>query len=82
MEISAKELRIHPGKIIEQVKHGFDIILTFRGKRLAKIVPFTQESILPEQNIDEIFGLWKKHDTKLTVEQEVRNLRKGRKFAN
>ncbi|MFA5878703.1 MAG: type II toxin-antitoxin system prevent-host-death family antitoxin [Candidatus Margulisiibacteriota bacterium] len=80
MEISAKELRIHPGKIIEQVKHGFDIILTFRGKRLAKIVPFDQEQILPEQNTDEIFGLWENHELNVTVDAQVRRIRKGRKF--
>jgi prevent-host-death family protein len=80
VEISAKELRIHPGKIIEQVKHGFDIILTFRGKRLAKIVPFDQEQILPEQNTDEIFGLWENHELNVTVDAQVRRIRKGRKF--
>ena len=30
--------------------------------------------------IDEAFGMWKEHDNSLSVEETVRDLRKGRKF--
>ena len=39
MEVSTKELRIQPGKIIDQVVNGQEITVTYRGKALAKIIP-------------------------------------------
>ena len=32
MEVSTKELRIQPGKIIDQVVNGEEVTVTFRGK--------------------------------------------------
>ncbi len=77
MEVTTKELRIQPGKIIDQVSIGQEITITYRGKPLAKIVPF-QTSTNDEEAT--IFGMWKDHNNSQTVEEQVRNLRKGRQF--
>lgn len=78
MEVTTKELRIQPGKIIEQVSVGQEITVTYRGKPLAKIIPF-QPAIDTDQDTS-IFGMWKTHKNVLSVEAQVRDLRKGRQF--
>ena len=78
MEVTTKELRIQPGKIIDQVSVGQEITVTYRGKPLAKIVPF--QSSLKIDNETSIFGMWKNHSNNQTVEDQVRDLRKGRQF--
>ena len=79
MEVSTKELRIQPGKIIDQVVNGEEVTVTFRGKALARIVPITgRETKVTEE--EEIFGMWKSHSDSLSVDQEVRSMREGRVF--
>jgi prevent-host-death family protein len=80
MEVSTKELRIQPGKIIDQVVNGNEITVTFRGKALAKIVPFKNRIQSVEKDEVSIFGLWKDHDQIESVEEYVREIRKGRRF--
>lgn len=78
MEVTTKELRIQPGKIIDQVSVGQEITVTYRGKPLAKIIPFS--SSLNDYQESSIFGMWKTHDQMKTVEDQVREIRKGRQF--
>jgi len=61
MEITTKQLRIQPGRIIAQVSKGQEITITYRGKPRAKIVPVVdKKSIESEDNQgDELFGIWK-----------------------
>jgi len=79
MKVTTKELRIQPGRIIDHVVKGQEVTITYRGKALAKIVPLHKDSSLP-QNKDTIFGLWKDHPSDKSVEEQVRDLRKGRVF--
>lgn len=80
MEASTKELRIQPGRILEQVAVGQEVTITYRGKPLAKLIPWEAPEI--EDGTQSIFGLWKNHDTVYSVEEEVRSLRRGRSFDN
>jgi len=80
VEVTTKELRIQPGKILEQVVNGDEITVTFRGKALAKIIPFKNKDQIADTDECSIFGLWKDHDGNETVEEYVRNVRKGRRF--
>jgi prevent-host-death family protein len=79
MEVSTKELRIQPGRIIDQVVNGEEVTVTFRGKALARIVPIIGKETKASED-EEIFGMWKNHGDGLTVDQEVREMREGRKF--
>lgn len=79
MEISAKELRGKPARIIEQAARGIEVIITLRGKKLAKLIPYKND-IVPNTDEDEIFGMWGNNTKKTSVDENVRNLRKGRKF--
>lgn len=78
MIVTTKELRIQPGKIIDQVSHGQEITITYRGKALAKIVPIQPVSHSDQES--SIFGLWKTHEAEDSVEDKIRALRKGRIF--
>ncbi len=80
MNISTKELRIQPGKIIDQVVNGEEIIVTFRGKALARIVPIQSEIADSENSEESIFGMWKTSSQETEVENVVRSMRQGRQF--
>jgi prevent-host-death family protein len=80
MEVSTKELRIQPGKIIDQVVNGQEVTVTFRGKALAKIIPLKKRIHSTDNDETSIFGLWKDHEQIENVEDYVRGLRKGRQF--
>jgi prevent-host-death family protein len=78
MEVTTKELRIRPGKILNHVRNGDAVTVTYRGKRLARIVPLEQEET--DESFDGIFGMWADHEDRSSVEDTVRELRKGRSF--
>ena len=80
MEISTKQLRIQPGRIISQVNKGLDVVITYRGKPSAKIVPISREALDLEDTGDEVFGIWKNRKDMEDVDRYIRNTRKGRKL--
>ena len=79
MEISTKELRDNPGRTLSRVSKGREIIVTFRGKAVAKIVPIEDTDAAASEPSDLLFGLWQDRDIE-DVGAHVRALRKGRTF--
>jgi len=79
LEVTTKELRLRPGKIIDQVSIGQEITVTYRGKPLARIIPF-QTSASETGEGQTIFGMWKDRINQVSVEDQVREIRKGRQF--
>ena len=80
MNVSTKELRIQPGRIIDQVVNGEEITVTFRGKALAKIIPIQSGKADSENSENSIFGMWSTHNNEENVDDLVREMRKGRQF--
>ena len=83
MEISTKQLRMQPGRIISMVNNGQNVTITYRGKPSAKIIPIVNRKDLDMKDIgseDELFGIWKNREDTKDVEQYIRNMRKGRKI--
>lgn len=82
MKVTAKELRIQPGKIIDYVAEGQEVTITYRGRELAKIVPIEKDVRGKAGDKDEngIFGMWQAHADAESVDESVRKLREGRKF--
>jgi len=76
MKATAKDLRFHSKELIESVNRGEEVIITFRGKPCAKLVPYQELKKQTEKN--ELFGIWKDNDRVQDVDEYVRNLRKGR----
>ncbi|MHB9014030.1 MAG: type II toxin-antitoxin system Phd/YefM family antitoxin [Ignavibacteriaceae bacterium] len=77
MQSTAKELRFHTKEILNSVNRGEEIIITFRGKPYAKIVPL-KESKKDKNSKNELFGIWKDRKDMENVDEYVRNLRKSR----
>ena len=81
MQATAKDLRFHSTELLNTVKRGEEVIITYRGKPCAKLVPIEEKN---EQSIktDELFGIWKDNELTENVEDYVRKKRKGRFNAN
>ena len=76
MKATAKDLRFHSKDLIDSVNRGEDVVITFRGKPCAKLVPYQEHK--KETGKNELFGIWKDNDAMRNVDEYVRNLRKGR----
>ena len=81
MTSTAKELRFHTKDILDSVHRGEEVIITFRGKPYAKIVPL-KETKKDKNSHNELFGIWKNRKDIKNVNEYIRNLRKGRAHVN
>ena len=77
MQSTIKELRLHTEEILDSVHRGEEIIVTFRGKPYAKIVPL-KESEKDKESKNELFGIWKDRKDMQNFDEYIRKLRKGR----
>jgi prevent-host-death family protein len=80
MKATAKDLRFHSKEILETVARGEEVIITYRGKPQAKIVPYTESS--DEYENHHLFGIWRDNESVKDVDQYVRNMRKGRSYGS
>ncbi|MEN8139703.1 MAG: type II toxin-antitoxin system prevent-host-death family antitoxin [Thermodesulfobacteriota bacterium] len=80
MQATAKDLRFHATELLNTVKRGEEVIITYRGKPCAKLVPIEENNITDATS--ELFGIWKNNAQTEDVDNYVRNLRKGRFNAN
>lgn len=77
MKATAKDLRFFSKEILETVSRGEEVVITYRGKPHAKIVPIITEK-KAEKIRPELFGIWKDYDTVKNVDEFIREKRKGR----
>ncbi len=75
MKATAKDLRFHSKELLNTVNRGEEVIITYRGKPCARLVPY--EDPKPDAKSD-LFGMWQDKDPVKDVDQYVRDLRKGR----
>ena len=78
MQATAKELRFNVKELLDTVTRGEEVIITYRGKRRAKLIPFEDEL----DGEDELFGIWADHAISEDVNAYIRTLRKGRYDVN
>ena len=76
MKATAKDLRFNSKELIDTVSRGEEVVITFRGKPCAKLVPY--QEIVRQTEKNKLFGIWKDYDMSQNVDEYVRNLRKGR----
>ena len=76
MKATAKDLRFYSKELLETVKRGEEVIITYRGKPCAKLIEFEKTKKTETEN--ELFGIWKDNDKVKNVEDYVRDLKKGR----
>ena len=75
MKATAKDLRFNSRELLDTVSRGEEVIITYRGKPCAKLIPYEQEK---KTDRHKLFGMWKNYDEMRDVEGYVRSLRKGR----
>jgi prevent-host-death family protein len=76
MKATAKDLRFHSKELLDTVNRGEEVVITFRGRPCAKLVPYKEKN---EENIqNQLFGIWKDSDRVRDVDEYIRGLRKGR----
>jgi prevent-host-death family protein len=80
MNASLLDLRRKTGKITAAIEQRQEIILSKRGKRIAKIVPYDQPESNDAQSVAEhpAVGMWSDHAPIADVADAVRKLRRGR----
>ncbi len=76
MKATAKDLRFNSKGLLDTVNRGEEVIITFRGKPCAKLVPYTEKN--KETINNQLFGIWKDNDMVQDVDKYLRGLRKGR----
>ncbi len=76
MKATAKDLRFHSKELIDSVNRGEEVVITFRGKPCAKLVPY--EDLKNKKEKNKLFGMWRDNGMVENVNEHVRNLRKGR----
>lgn len=77
MRATAKDLRFNSKELIDSVNRGEEVVITFRGKPCAKLVPYQEIKRQTEKN--ELFGIWQDNDIVKNVDEYVGSLRKGNK---
>ncbi|RME01236.1 MAG: type II toxin-antitoxin system prevent-host-death family antitoxin [Calditrichaeota bacterium] len=77
MQATAKDLRFYSKEILEAVSRGEEIVITYRGKPCAKLVPVKSNTNKSAKK-SKLFGMWKDHKSVEDVNQFVREQRKGR----
>ncbi len=78
MKATAKDLRFNSKALLDTVKRGEEVVITYRGKPCAKLVPYEQDDIIESKLNDEFFGIWKDNNEVNEINEYVRELRKGR----
>ena len=76
MKATAKDLRFNSKGLLDTVNRGEEVVITFRGKPCAKLIPYTERNKETVEN--QLFGIWKDNDKVQDVDKYVRGLRKGR----
>jgi len=76
MTVTAKDLRFNISMLFDLLSKGEEVLITYRGKAKAKLIPYTEPSNQPK--IDIVFGMWQ--DREESVDDMVRNMRRGRNF--
>ncbi len=78
MRATAKDLRFHSKELLESVERGEEVIITYRGKPRAKLIPIQTTKSVTDKDKNQLFGIWNDYDSTANVNRYVRNLRSGR----
>jgi prevent-host-death family protein len=76
MKATAKDLRFNSKGLLDAVNRGEEVVITFRGKPCAKLIPYTEKNNGTVKN--QLFGIWKDNTMVQDVDKYVSELRKGR----
>jgi len=78
MKATAKDLRFHSKELLDTARRGEEVIITYRGKPYAKLVPVTGEIDLAANLGNQLFGMWADNSDIENVEAFVDKSRESR----
>ena len=78
MQATAKDLRFHSKELLESVERGEEVVITYRGKPHAKLIPIRKKKADPSDKQNQLFGIWKDYSSISDVNDYVRSIRTGR----
>ncbi len=78
MKATAKELRFHSKELLNTVSRGEEVVITYRGRPCAKLIPYKQRSDAKNIMKNELFGIWEDYENVQDVTEYVKKIRKGR----
>jgi prevent-host-death family protein len=76
MKATAKDLRFSSKKLLETVNRGEEVVITYRGKPCAKLIPYKEGKGKTLKH--DLFGIWKDNEAVQDVDRYVHESRKGR----
>jgi len=78
MKATAKDLRFHSKELLDTARRGEEVVITYRGKPYAKLVPVTGELDLTDNPGNHLFGMWADNSEVDRVEAFVDKTRESR----
>lgn len=77
MRLSMSDLQTKHRLLVEALKRGESVQLTYRGKVLGVVSPESRDESLEREAMDAFFGMHRGEAVD-TIEQELRTIRRGR----
>ncbi len=78
MQATAKDLRLKTKEILEAIERGEEIVITYRGKEKAKLIPLSLDAIKGKEEEQMLFGIWKDNEKVADTNAFINELRGGR----
>lgn len=75
MKATAKDLRYKTKEILAAIERGEEVLITYRGKEKARIVPVSNRTVNADQEEEGLFGIWKDNETVDDVHAYIDDLR-------
>lgn len=76
MKVTSKDLRSQTRRLLEAVDRGEEVMITYRGKPRARLVPV--ESAGEPVREEELFGIWRDDRRTADVDRYMDELRRPR----
>ena len=78
MKATAKDLRFHSKELLDTARRGEEVVITYRGKPYAKLVPVVGEVDLTQNLGNHLFGMWADNSEVSDVEAYIDSARESR----
>ncbi len=77
MKATAKDMRFKTKEILAAIERGEEVILTYRGKEKARIIPISQEQPMSKDKEEPLFAIWQTNTRVADVNAYLDELRGG-----
>ena len=81
MQASAIDLRFRVKELLDAVRRGEEVVITYRGKPCARLVPLGRtrhDQAEDREDSPPLFGIWGDNQATSDVDEYIDGLRRGR----